>query len=160
MNWSGKPEFKPYFFRSLISLLKTLFFIGFIYIIVYFIGKTYGTNDDWIFIHGFAIYFGGQGLFSFYKKMTGFKYLQYEITPSIIKIVKGNNETKTKIIDRNKIQFIETKTYISDKFFGTRTLRFYTGEIQNNEDKTKKKFDEFQSINGAELLSENIILEK
>jgi membrane protein YdbS with pleckstrin-like domain len=146
MKWTGKPEFKPYLLSSLINLGGSIIFIGTAYGIFYAIMKIEDTGVDWIYLHGFAALIGGQALYSVYKRITIFKNLNYEVTDSEIKISRGGLEPTTKIIDRQKVQFIETKTYLPDRLYGTKTIKLYSGEVKDEDDKVKKQFDLLENI--------------
>jgi membrane protein YdbS with pleckstrin-like domain len=160
MKWIGKPEFKPYRLSSLIKLSNSLIFIGIVYGVFYAIMKIEKDVMNWIYIHGFAILIGGQALYAFYKRMRIFKNLNYEITGSEIKISHDGLEPTTKIINRQKVQFIETKTYLPDKIYGTRTIKIYSGEIKNEEDEVKKNFDLLENISDSNDMTSILKLEK
>ena len=150
MKWKGKPEFKPYLLSSLIKLGGSLVFIGATYGIFYAIMTIEKDGIDWIYLHGFAVLIGGQALYSIYKRMTTFKDLNYEITDSEIKIGHGGLEPTTKIIDRQKVQFIEIKTYLPDRIYRTKTIKLYSGEIKDEDDNVRKQFDLLENISASE----------
>lgn len=94
------------------------------------------------------------GTFFLARRIYTFKSINYEIINSQISITKGGGSNSKKTIDRNNIHFIETKSYISDKIFGTSTIRLYTGEVIDQNDQIKKKFDELESIKDANKVVE------
>lgn len=156
MTWNGKPELRPYFIKSLLDFSGRIGFILFIYLTFYNLDKSGYELESWFIIHGAAMFFGLEGLYSLAKRMYSYKRINYEISNSQIKIDNGGLTGSKKIIDRDKIHFVETKSYISDKLFGTSTVRLYTGEIIDKDDELKKKFDELESVKDANKVVELI----
>jgi len=153
MKWTGKPEFKPYLLSSLIKLGNSIIFIGIAYGIFYAIMKIQKTGIDWIYLHGFAVLIIGQTLYSIYQRVTTFKNLNYEITDTEIKIIRGGLEPTTKVIDRQKVQFIETKAYLPDRLYRTKTIKLYSGEVKDEDDKVKKQFDLLENISESDNIA-------
>jgi uncharacterized membrane protein YdbT with pleckstrin-like domain len=151
MTWVGKPDARPYLLSRCISLLGSVVFVALVYAVCYAIKETEKTGINWFGIHVFGIMIFGQALYSNVRKMIKYQTLVYEVSNDWIKIKRGKDGKEVKHIDRNMIQFVESTTTFSDKIFGTQTVRIYTGELQERNDRIRKKFDELENIKDYEV---------
>ncbi|MBK3519616.1 PH domain-containing protein [Carboxylicivirga marina] len=145
--WQGKPEFIPYIIKSVLELLGYFVFISIPYSLIgYFKSKGESINDP-VYINGILIIIGGIGIYHFIKRLVEFKKIQYSLTYDSIVIESGIFSSKKKIINRDKIQFVERNSNMIEKYFKVNTIKFYSGkETRDNEDRVKKEFDKFESI--------------
>ncbi len=143
--WNGKPRFVPFVLRGAWSGLVGISF-ALVWILV---SKSIDANDhtnkySYTWLIGLIPPIAG--LFIFLRKVLTFFYTTYSFTGKGILIRSGFIRPRVKTISYDKISAIEVTVSYLEKICKTGTIRFFSGNMLDDEGGTIKIYDRWIAI--------------